>query len=326
MALGIAVVALVACSTDDVTFRPMSVEDCAAQGDEDGNGAADCEDAACAAEAACAATCTDGKRDGAETDVDCGGGCPACADASICVANGDCGSGLCGAGRCVRLSSCKAILAAGYSTGDGIYNIDLDGASGAPPLRVKCDMTIDGGGWTRFNWASGAYPASTDPLGQTLEQCAFDVAICRGRIPASVTPTHFMVKDLGDGDHALWQFSASNAVSSAALGGLRDKTMICLTNAGVTWQPYAYTGTETFCGNGGEGGCDSFIYTDGVTCGTYSGWYTQMDGDGGCYSTAFKMGMPPTGYETMGCEIPESNYLDDGPSTLDDRAGELYYR
>lgn len=46
----------------------------------------------------------------------------------------------------------------------------------------------------------------------------------------------------------------------------------------------------------------------------------------GCYRTGFKMGMPHTGYEGIGCEIPESNFLDDGPSSDDDPYGELYYR
>jgi hypothetical protein len=65
-----------------------------------------------------------------------------------------------------------------------------------------------------------------------------------------------------------------------------------------------------------------------ITCSgnSYAGWYTQMDGDTGCYNTAFKLGMTHTGYETIGCEMPDANFLDDGPTTEDDRTGELYYR
>lgn len=41
--------------------------------------------------------------------------------------------------------SCKSILDAGESRGDGIYTIDPTGTS---PFDVQCDMTTNGGGWT----------------------------------------------------------------------------------------------------------------------------------------------------------------------------------
>lgn len=47
--------------------------------------------------------------------------------------------------------SCKAILDAGESTGDGRYEIDPDGTGGEDPFSVTCDMTTDGGGWTRLS-------------------------------------------------------------------------------------------------------------------------------------------------------------------------------
>ncbi len=45
-------------------------------------------------------------------------------------------------------SSCKTILDAGNSTGNGYYQIDLDGAGGNPAVDVYCNMTDHGGGWT----------------------------------------------------------------------------------------------------------------------------------------------------------------------------------
>jgi len=48
-----------------------------------------------------APTCTDGLRNGPETDVDCGGGiCVPCAVGRTCQVATDCLSGLCVAGVC----------------------------------------------------------------------------------------------------------------------------------------------------------------------------------------------------------------------------------
>jgi hypothetical protein len=325
---GCVVGALATCSIEKAVFTPVSDEDCATEGDEDLNGAADCADPACASRVECmAATCGDGRKNGRESDVDCGGDCMPCGDGGTCGEGRDCGSGLCGGGICVRLASCKEILDRGFSVGNGNYGIDPDGVDGAPAFVVKCDMTTDRGGWTRFNWVTGSYPANADPLGQALSECAVGDLICRGRIPASAAPTYLMVKDLGDGDTALWQFDRENVISNSVLAALRDKTTGCVSQQ-VLWQPYSYTGTEPFCGTGSEGGCDSFTYVDttGPVCGPYNGWFLELDGDTGCYSAAFKIGMTHSGYETIGCELPDVNYLDDGPTTVDDATGELYYR
>ena len=53
-------------------------------------------------------TCADGKKNGAETDIDCGG--PACGDCTagqICNIGNDCSSGICAAGVCMTPPSCN---------------------------------------------------------------------------------------------------------------------------------------------------------------------------------------------------------------------------
>ncbi|MCA9879178.1 MAG: hypothetical protein KC442_15410 [Thermomicrobiales bacterium] len=46
-------------------------------------------------------TCTDSLKNGDETDVDCGGSCPRCANGLVCDSRDDCASALCVDSRCV---------------------------------------------------------------------------------------------------------------------------------------------------------------------------------------------------------------------------------
>ena len=56
----------------------------------------DCNSGRCGAGHCAADTCSDGARDGAETDVDCGGGaCPPCSDGQLCSLPSDCTSMVC---------------------------------------------------------------------------------------------------------------------------------------------------------------------------------------------------------------------------------------
>jgi hypothetical protein len=47
-----------------------------------------------------APSCTDGVKNGVETDVDCGGGCTPCADGKLCSSFSDCASVVCSQARC----------------------------------------------------------------------------------------------------------------------------------------------------------------------------------------------------------------------------------
>ena len=63
--------------------------------------------------------------------------------------------------------SCSQVLSDGLSHGDGEYIVDPDGDGPVAPLKVWCDMTTDGGGWTQVFKLSDGVPASAYALWKT---------------------------------------------------------------------------------------------------------------------------------------------------------------
>ena len=62
------------------------------------------------------AACDDGVANGAESDVDCGGACPACPDGGACIAGQDCASAVCTDGEC-QAPTCDDFVRNGDETG-----------------------------------------------------------------------------------------------------------------------------------------------------------------------------------------------------------------
>ncbi|HJZ87197.1 MAG TPA: hypothetical protein VKN99_18615 [Polyangia bacterium] len=78
-----------------------------------------------------AASCRDGIRNGTETDIDCGGTCPPCADLKACAAATDCSSGVCMRQIC-QVPTCQDGV-----RNQGETNVDCGG---------PCPITFSGAG------------------------------------------------------------------------------------------------------------------------------------------------------------------------------------
>jgi hypothetical protein len=73
---------------------------------------------------AASAACTNGKKDGDETDVDCGGpACAPCANGRACVLNRDCGSVACSGGKCNADLGCADGTREGFTPVASFANI-----------------------------------------------------------------------------------------------------------------------------------------------------------------------------------------------------------
>lgn len=103
-------------------------------------------------------SCADGVKNGAESDVDCGGGeCTPCGVGKVCTSNDDC-VGLCKSSQCVLARTCAELVRPGLVS--GIYDLDLDGDGPEPALPFYCDMKLDGGGYTLVGKLSTRVPSA----------------------------------------------------------------------------------------------------------------------------------------------------------------------
>ena len=123
-------------------------------------------------------TCSDKLKNGAESDVDCGGAvCPKCGLGGVCGADSDCGVGVCLQQKCVSNKSCKALFDGDNALKDGKYMIDPDEGGPNPAFEAYCDMSHDGGGWTLIMKAVNTNFLYDDPLWEnnlTLNPTDFD--------------------------------------------------------------------------------------------------------------------------------------------------------
>ncbi|EYF08819.1 formylglycine-generating enzyme family protein [Chondromyces apiculatus] len=91
-------------------------------------------------------SCTNGTMDGSETDLDCGGACPSCADGATCSVAGDCVSRRCQGSVCVA-ASCTNGTQDGSETdvdcGGGTMTTGSNPACPPCPLTAGCSVRED---------------------------------------------------------------------------------------------------------------------------------------------------------------------------------------
>jgi hypothetical protein len=82
-------------------------------------------------------SCTDGMRNGAETDVDCGGSCAPCAIGKQCAASSDCQSAVCRFGIC-SMPTCTDAVKNGTET-----DVDCGGSCAKCASGKQCVVNAD---------------------------------------------------------------------------------------------------------------------------------------------------------------------------------------
>lgn len=109
------------------------------------------------ASATCVAapSCSDGQKNGFESDIDCGGPCPKCPNDKSCLVNADCTSGLCSAGTCVALTNGCSPDTANDQTAAASATITF--ANGNFTYAPKC-LKVKAGTPVTFNGSFGSHP------------------------------------------------------------------------------------------------------------------------------------------------------------------------
>ncbi|APR83575.1 Hypothetical protein A7982_08924 [Minicystis rosea] len=178
-------------------------------------------------------SCSDGKKNGDETDVDCGGTCPAkCAASRACNKAGDCESGVCTGGNCAEPAGpgcndgekngnetdkdCGGGACPGCKVGEGcVVGTDCESlACGVSHICVapKCDDMVKNGSETDVDCGGSCPPCAAGEHCAQDDDCtsnACDAGICTECMPGATRCSGIDVETCDAG--GTWQTTESCA-------------------------------------------------------------------------------------------------------------------
>jgi hypothetical protein len=119
--------------------------------------------------------------------------------------------------------SCLAIHGTAEDRGDGLYWIDWDGPGGEAPVQVHCDMTNDGGGWTRVVNIRGDSKAHINNMGAAGD--VSDATAAAKLSDAAISRLNTV---------GYWRFNCSTGVNGFVRNGA--DTWTSMWDNGLSWQ------------------------------------------------------------------------------------------
>ncbi len=120
-------------------------------------------------------TCSDGKKNQDETDLDCGGVCAACADGKGCLVADDCRSGSCVSGKCMAAPRLTGTVDATFSA------VEHDGTR-------NTSAKVTGIGLSLFNGKSSAVDLRAELFVKTASDAYFLNQVMRNELGGDEKP------------------------------------------------------------------------------------------------------------------------------------------